>query len=320
MVIFLFDLWHIPFNRKNVFLLDVISEKTITMGLIMSKLTNYENRPKFNTDIVTIIEPKFGWQIINFKELKEYRDLFYFLVWRDIKVLYAQTILGFSWAILQPLVQIAIFTIVFGKVAKVSTEGIPYLLFSSVAIIPWTYMSQSMSHSSQSLVQGQQMLGKIYFPRLIFPVTPVLAKLVDFVISFLIIVCVMLYYRVVPTWNILLFPLFIALMMCVAGGVGMWLSAMAIRFRDVRHAMPFAVRMLMYTAPIVYSASSIPEKWRFVYSMNPIVGVIEGYRACLLGTPMPWTYIWPGIITALILLVSGAFYFKRMERVFVDVI
>ncbi|MBW2737318.1 MAG: ABC transporter permease [Deltaproteobacteria bacterium] len=286
----------------------------------MSKLTNYENRPKFNTDIVTIIEPKFGWQIINFKELKEYRDLFYFLVWRDIKVLYAQTILGFSWAILQPLVQIAIFTIVFGKVAKVSTEGIPYLLFSSVAIIPWTYMSQSMSHSSQSLVQGQQMLGKIYFPRLIFPVTPVLAKLVDFVISFLIIVCVMLYYRVVPTWNILLFPLFIALMMCVAGGVGMWLSAMAIRFRDVRHAMPFAVRMLMYTAPIVYSASSIPEKWRFVYSMNPIVGVIEGYRACLLGTPMPWTYIWPGIITALILLVSGAFYFKRMERVFVDVI
>ena len=290
------------------------------MSLIMSKLTNYGNRPKFNTDIITIIEPKFGWQIINFKELKEYRDLFYFLVWRDIKVLYAQTILGFSWAILQPLVQIAIFTIVFGKVAKVSTEGIPYILFSSVAIIPWTYMSQAMSQSSQSLVQGQHMLGKIYFPRLIFPVTPVLAKLVDFVISFLIIVCVMLYYRVVPTWNILLFPLFIALMMCVAGGVGMWLSAMAIRFRDVRHAMPFAVRMLMYTAPIVYSASSIPEKWRFVYSLNPIVGVIEGFRACLLGTPMPWTYIWPGIITATILLISGAFYFKRMERVFVDVI
>ena len=283
-------------------------------------MTKHNKKPKLCTESVTIIKPKSGWQIINFKELKEYRDLFYFLVWRDIKVLYAQTILGFSWAILQPLVQIAIFTIVFGKVAKVSTEGIPYLLFSSVAIIPWTYMSQSMSHSSQSLVQGQQMLGKIYFPRLIFPVTPVLAKLVDFVISFLIIVCVMLYYRVVPTWNILLFPLFIALMMCVAGGVGMWLSAMAIRFRDVRHAMPFAVRMLMYTAPIVYSASSIPEKWRFVYSMNPIVGVIEGYRACLLGTPMPWTYIWPGIITALILLVSGAFYFKRMERVFVDVI
>jgi lipopolysaccharide transport system permease protein len=283
-------------------------------------MTKHNKKPKLCTESVTIIKPKFGWQIINFKELKEYRDLFYFLVWRDIKVLYAQTILGFSWAILQPLVQIAIFTIVFGKVAKVSTEGIPYILFSSVAIIPWTYMSQAMSQSSQSLVQGQHMLGKIYFPRLIFPVTPVLAKLVDFVISFLIIVCVMLYYRVVPTWNILLFPLFIALMMSVAGGVGMWLSAMAIRFRDVRHAMPFAVRMLMYTAPIVYSASSIPEKWRFVYSLNPIVGVIEGFRACLLGTPMPWTYIWPGIITALILLVSGAFYFKHMERVFVDVI
>ena len=278
------------------------------------------NKPSVSDTTVTIIKPRSGWQIIDFKELKEYRDLFYFLVWRDIKVMYAQTILGFSWAILQPLVQIAIFTIVFGKVAKVSTEGIPYILFSSVAIIPWTYMSQAMSQSSQSLVQGQHMLGKIYFPRLIFPVTPVLAKLVDFVISFLIIVCVMLYYRVVPTWNILLFPLFIALMMSVAGGVGMWLSAMAIRFRDVRHAMPFAVRMLMYTAPIVYSASSIPEKWRFVYSLNPIVGVIEGFRACLLGTPMPWTYIWPGIITATILLISGAFYFKRMERVFVDVI
>lgn len=283
-------------------------------------MTKHNKKPKLCTESVTIIKPKFGWQIIDFKELKEYRDLFYFLVWRDIKVMYAQTILGFSWAILQPLVQIAIFTIVFGKVAKVSTEGIPYILFSSVAIIPWTYMSQAMTQSSQSLVQGQHMLGKIYFPRLIFPVTPVLAKLVDFVISFLIIVCVMLYYRVVPTWNILLFPLFIALMMSVAGGVGMWLSAMAIRFRDVRHAMPFAVRMLMYTAPIVYSASSIPEKWRFVYSLNPIVGVIEGFRACLLGTPMPWTYIWPGIITATILLISGAFYFKRMERVFVDVI
>ena len=278
------------------------------------------NKPSVSDTTVTIIKPRSGWQIIDFKEVKEYRDLFYFLVWRDIKVLYAQTILGFSWAILQPLIQIAIFTIVFGKVAKIPTDGIPYVLFSTVAIIPWTYMSQSMTQSSQSLVAGQNMLGKIYFPRLIFPVTSVLAKLVDFVISFLIIVCVMLYYRVVPTWNILLFPLFIALMMSVAGGVGMWLSAMAIRFRDVRHAMPFAVRMLMYTAPIVYSASSIPEKWRFVYSLNPIVGIIEGYRACLLGTPMPWNYIWPGIVTAALLLISGAFYFKRMERVFVDVI
>ena len=167
---------------------------------------------KANNDKITIIKSKTIWQFINFKELKEYRDLIYFLVWRDIKVLYAQTILGFFWAILQPLVQIVIFTIVFGKVAKVSTEGIPYILFSTVAIIPWTYMSQAMSQSSQSLIAGQNMLGKIYFPRLAFPITPVFAKLVDFGISILIILCVMLYYRVMPTWNLLLFPLFFAMM------------------------------------------------------------------------------------------------------------
>jgi len=233
-----------------------------------------------NADTVTIIKPKSGWQLIDFKELKQYRDLFYFMVWREIKVLYAQTILGFSWAILQPLIQIIIFTIVFGKVAKISTDGIPYFLFSSVAIIPWAYMSQSMTQSSQSLVQGQQMLGKIYFPRLIFPLTPVLAKLIDFGISIFIILVVTIYYRVMPTWNLVFLPFFILLMMTIPAGIGMWLSALAIRFRDVKHAMPFVVRMLIYTAPIVYSASSIPEKYRFIYSLNPIVGVIEGYRAC----------------------------------------
>ena len=290
------------------------------MGFITNRLKGNTNRPDPHGDAVTVIKPRAGWQIIDFKELKEYRDLFYFLVWRDIKVLYAQTILGLFWAILQPVIQIVIFTIIFGKVAKVPTDGIPYILFSTVAIIPWTYMSQAMTHSSESLIQGQNMLGKIYFPRLIFPATPILAKLVDFMISLLIIFGIMLYYRVVPTWNLLLVPMFVVLMVSIAAGVGMWLSAMAIRFRDVKHAMPFAVRMLMYTAPIVYSASSIPDKWRFVYSLNPIVGVIEGYRACLLGTSMPWTYIWPGMITTALVLISGAFYFKRMERVFVDVI
>jgi len=269
---------------------------------------------------ITTIKPRSGWQMIDFKELLEYRDLFYFMIWRGVKVMYAQTILGFSWAILQPLIQIVIFTVIFGKVAKVSTEGIPYVLFSTVAIIPWTYMSQSMSGSSQSLVSGQSMLGKIYFPRFIFPLTPVLTSLVDFAIAMLIIFGVMLYYSVVPTWNILLFPLFVLVMMSISAGVGMWLSAMAIRFRDVKFAMPFAVRMLMYTAPIVYSASSIPENYRIFYSLNPIVAVIEGFRACLLGTPIQWLYIWPGTITAAMLLISGALYFKRMERVFVDVI
>lgn len=269
---------------------------------------------------VTIIQPSTGWQLIDFQELREYRDLIYFMVWREIKVLYAQTVLGFSWAILQPLIQILIFTIVFGKVAKVQSDGIPYILFSTVAIIPWTYMSQAMMQSSQSLVQGQHMLGKIYFPRLIFPLTPVLARMIDFGISITILLIVMLYYRVMPTWNLIFLPIFILLMMAIPAGIGMWLSALAIRFRDVKHAMPFVVRMLIYTAPIVYSASSIPAAYRFIYSLNPIVGVIEGYRACLLGTPIPWIYIWPGILTAIIILMGGALYFRRMERVFVDVI
>jgi len=290
------------------------------MKNLSRKLNNYRNRSNLNNDSVTIIKPKSGWQIVDFKELREYRDLFYFLVWRDIKVLYAQTILGFSWAILQPLVQIGIFTIVFGKVAKIPTEGIPYILFSTVAIIPWTYMSQAMTQSSQSLISGQQMLGKVYFPRLIFPLTSILAKLVDFGISMFIVFAGALYYHVLPTWNLLLFPVFVALMMCISAGIGMWLSAMAIRFRDVKHAMPFGVRMLMYTAPIVYSASAISENYRIIYSLNPIVAVIEGFRACLLGTPVPWLYIWPGSITAVMLLISGALYFRRIERVFVDVI
>jgi lipopolysaccharide transport system permease protein len=269
---------------------------------------------------VTIIKARSGWQFIDFKELKEYRDLFFFLAWRDIKVLYAQTVMGFSWAILQPLIQIVLFTIIFGKVAKLNTDGIPYILFSSVAIVPWVYMSQAINQSSQSLISGQSILGKIYFPRLIFPITPVLSKLINFGISLLIVLGVMLYYRVFPTWNLLLLPLFIGIMMLISTAIGLWLSTLAIRFRDVQHVMSFFIQMLMYSAPIVYSASSIPEKYRILYSLNPIVGVIEGFRASLLGTPVPWLYICPGIITAVIMFITGAFYFRRMERIIVDVI
>lgn len=269
---------------------------------------------------VTVIRPRSGWQAVDFKELIDYRDLFVFLVWRDIKVLYAQTILGFSWAILQPLIQIVIFTIVFGKVAKIDTDGIPYVLFSSVAIIPWAFMSQAMTASSQSLVTGQSMLGKVYFPRLIYPLTPVFAKLVDFSISLFLIIPLFVYFGIVPSRNLLLFPLFITLMILLAAGVGIWLSAMAIRFRDVKFAMPFLIQMLMYTAPIVYSSSSIPENLRILYSLNPLVGIIEGVRAVLLGLPLAWEFIVPGLVTAVVLFVSGVFYFHRMERVFVDVI
>ncbi len=268
----------------------------------------------------TVIESDTGFKFIDLKELIEYRDLFYFLVWRNIKVLYAQTIMGFSWAIVQPVVQILIFSVIFGKVAKLDTDGIPYVLFSTVAIIPWTYISQAINQSSQSLISGQNMLGKVYFPRLLYPFTSILSKMVDFAISMVVAIIVCCYYRVPPTWNLIFFPLFIVIMMFTACGTGLWLSAMAIRFRDVKHAMPFVIRMAMYTAPIVYSASSIPDKYRFIYSINPIVSVIEGFRSCLLGTSLSWGFIWPGIITSMALFISGVFYFRRLERIFVDVI
>jgi lipopolysaccharide transport system permease protein len=269
---------------------------------------------------VTIIEPPRGWELPDFRELRAYQDLFYFLVWRDIKVLYAQTVLGFAWAILNPLVQIIIFSVIFGKVAKLSTDGIPYVLFSTVAIIPWTYMAESMNMASQSLVTGQNMLGKVYFPRIVYPITPVLAKLVDFGISLVLMVVVMVYYRVAPTWNLLYLPLLVVVMISVPASIGLWLSALAIRYRDVKFAMPFVIRMLIYSAPILYTASSIPDQYRVLYSLNPIVAVVEGFRSCLLGLPMPWEYILPGALTAAVLLAFGAMYFRRMEHVFVDVI
>ncbi len=280
-----------------------------------------------NSKQINVIEPQKGWQFIDFNELRQYSDLFYYLVMRDIKVLYAQTILGFSWALLAPLIQIVVFTIIFGKVAKLPTDGIPYFLFSTVAIIPWTYMSSAMTASSASLVTGQAMLGKVYFPRIMYPIIPVLSKMVDFILSLLVLVPVLFYYRHDINFsftNILYLPLFILLMMCVPAAIGMWLSALAIRYRDVKFAMQFVLRLLIYSAPVLYSATKISEQYgheyRILYSLNPLVGVIEGFRACLLGLPIPWEYIFPSIITTFIFLILGAFYFKRMERVFADVI
>ena len=269
---------------------------------------------------IVVISPVTGREMIDFSELWNYRDLFFYLVWRDIKVLYAQTIMGFGWAILQPLVQILLFTIIFGKVAQIETDGIPYLVFVTLAIIPWTYMSAAMSQSSMSLVSGQGLLGKVYFPRMIFPLTSVLTKLVDFAISLVIIAAVLLFYQIAPTSQIFFLPIFVVYMVAVPVSVGFWLSALSIRYRDVKFANQFGIRMLMYTAPIVYTASSIPEGWRFLYSLNPLVGVIDGFRACLLGNDIEWLYVFPGMAVTVVLMVTGALYFKRMEKVFVDVI
>jgi lipopolysaccharide transport system permease protein len=269
---------------------------------------------------VTVIQPTTGWKRIDLKELFEFKDLIYYLSLREIKVLYAQTILGLSWAIIQPLVQIVLFTIIFGKIAKVPSEGIPYVLFSTVALVPWTYMSMAMQQSSLSLVNNQAMLGKLYFPRLIYPLVPILARFLDFLISIIIILPVAYHFQIRPTWNLLLFPFLVLMMMSISAGIGLWMSALAIRYRDVRHAMTFILRLLMYSAPIVYSAANIESKYRIFYSMNPIVGVIEGFRACLLGTPAPWQFIWPGVISTILLFAFGIMYFKKTERIFVDVI
>jgi len=270
--------------------------------------------------LTTIIEPKSGWRFINFAELKEYRDLFYFLVWRDIKVLYKQTVLGFSWAIIRPVFSMIVFSVVFGRLAKVPSDNVPYPIFSYAALIPWTYFSQAMSRSTESLVSNMNMLTKVYFPRLVIPMTPVLAGLVDFAIAFSILALMMIWYAIAPTWNILFLPVLIVLMILTASGLGMWLSAMAIQYRDIRFAIQFIVQLLMYAAPVVWPASLIPDKYRLLYGIYPMAGVIEGFRSALIGTnPMPWDLILIGAITALALAVSGALYFRRMERIFADV-
>ena len=268
----------------------------------------------------TIIKPGTTKLFIDINELVHNRELISVLVFRKIKSRYAQTILGLFWALLYPLVQIAIFTIVFGKIAKISSDGIPYVLFATTGIVAWSYISQSAVTSSQSLIQDQHILGKVYLPRVIFPIVPVFASLLDFFVSLSIVPVLLIYFRVPISINILLLPLIILFMMGFSLSMGLWLSAVAIRFRDVTHGMPFAIRMLMYTAPVVYPTSSIPLKYRFFYSLNPVTSIIESMRSCLLGTDFMWPYILPGIFVTVILLITGIIYFNYMEPIFVDVI
>ncbi|MEW6077783.1 MAG: ABC transporter permease [Thermodesulfobacteriota bacterium] len=267
-----------------------------------------------------IIEARKGWRIIDLHELYQYRDLFWFFVWRDIKVLYKQTVLGFLWAIIRPVFSMIIFSVVFGRLAKIPSDGVPYPVFTYVALIPWTYFSTSFTNSAQSLVANANMITKVYFPRLVVPMTPVLAGLVDFVISFGILAVLMAWYGIAPSVYVLFLPALIFVMMLTAAGTGMWLSAMAIQFRDVRHAMSFLVQLLMYSAPVVWPVSLIPDKYRLLYGLYPMVGVIEGFRSTLLGSrPMPWDLITVGAVSASCIALSGAFYFCRMERIFADV-
>jgi len=267
---------------------------------------------------------KKSWHLINFKEIYEYKDLFYFLILRDVMALYKQTILGFTWAIIQPVFSMIVFSIVFGRLAKIPSDGIPYPIFTFAALVPWTYFSSSMTASTNSLISGASIFTKVYFPRLIIPFTPVLSKLVDFGISFIILIGLMIWYNIIPTINILFLPLLIFLMVLTSSGIGMWLSALAIQYRDIRQGIPFLSQLLMYAAPVVWPVSLISDKFdnagRLFYGLYPMGGVIEGFRSALLGqNPMPWDLICIGFISSSILFFTGAIYFKKKEQIFVDV-
>ncbi|MCA9989675.1 MAG: ABC transporter permease [Ardenticatenaceae bacterium] len=268
----------------------------------------------------TILKNRPGWQALNLRELWQYRDLLYFLVWRDIKSRYAQSVLGVGWAIIQPVFNMLVFTIIFGNLASVSSDGVPYAIFNFAALVPWTYFANALSGAATSLVTSSSMISKVYFPRLLIPLAPALGKLVDFAIAMAILLLLVVWFQVTPNLNVLALPLLVLIMVLAASGAGMWLTALSIQYRDISYALSFIIQMLMYASPVVYPASSVPAQFRLLYGINPMVGVIEGFRSAFLSTnPMPWDLILVAGLSALFLSVSGAFYFRRMERIFADV-
>ena len=258
-------------------------------------------------------------------QLWEYRELLFFLIWRDVTVLYKQTLIGAAWAIIQPVTTMVIFTIVFSRFAKVPSEGFPYPVFAFAALLPWQYFASAVSRSGVSLVGSSNLISKIYFPRLIIPISAAVAPIVDFSIAFLILVGMMIFYGIPPTWNLLLLPVFLLIAFITALGVGLWVSALHVRYRDVGYAMPFLVQLWLYASPVAYSISTVTENlspfWQWVYSLNPMVAVVEGFRWALLGTKYPpMTSILTSMGMVLILLITGLVFFKQTESVFADVI
>lgn len=267
------------------------------------------------------IEPSSGWLSLRLRELWHYRELMYFLVWRDIKVRYKQTALGASWAILQPFLTMVVFSLFFGKLAKVPSDGIPYPIFSFAALVPWTFFANGLTQSSNSLVGSSNLITKVYFPRLTIPLASVMAGVVDFVLALLVLVAMMFYYGVVPTYKVIFLPLFLLLALITSLGVGIWLSALNVKFRDVRYIVPFLTQFWLFATPIAYSSSLLSEPWRTFYGLNPMVGVVEGFRWALLGTnTKPGMMIIVSSLAAITLLLSGAFYFRRVEKTFADIV
>jgi lipopolysaccharide transport system permease protein len=270
---------------------------------------------------VTMIRPSRGWISLNLRDLWEYRELLYFLTWRDIKVRYKQTVLGAAWAIIQPFFTMVVFSLFFGKLARVPSDDIPYPIFSYAALVPWTFFANGLSQSSGSLVGSANLIKKVYFPRLVIPVSSVLSGGVDFVLAFVVLLGMMLFYGIVPTAAVAWLPLLLLLALVTALGAGLWLTAMNVQFRDVRYAVPFLVQAWMFATPIAYPSSLLDEPWRTLYGINPMAGVVEGFRWALLGTETaPGPIVLVSALMAVGLLVSGAFYFRRMEKTFADVV
>ncbi len=273
------------------------------------------------SESVLRIEPSRGWVALKLKELWAYRELLFFFVWRDIKVRYKQTALGATWAIIQPFFTMLVFSLFFGRLAKMPSDGIPYPIFSYAALVPWMFFAHGLNQSSNSLVESSNLIKKVYFPRLAIPIASVLSGVLDFVLAFVMLIGMMLYYRITPTINILWLPLLLLLALVSALGVGLWISALNVQFRDFRYIVPFLVQFWMFATPIAYPSSLLQEPWRTIYGLNPMVGVVSGFRWALLGThTAPGPMLAVSAVAAVGILVGGAFYFRRMEKVFADVV
>lgn len=274
------------------------------------------------TDIPFIrIEPSSRWALLNLGELWEYRELLCFLIWRDVKVRYKQTLLGAGWAVLQPFMTMVVFTFVFGMLAKIPSDGLPYPVFAYTALLPWTYFSQAIARSSASVVASAGMIKKVYFPRLIVPISAAVSPLVDLALAFIVLIGMMAWFGIVPTWGVLALPAFVFFALMTALAVGLITSAINVKYRDVGHAVPFLIQIWMFISPVLYPVSMVPERWRFLYSLNPMAGVIEGFRWALLGKQRPDLYVISiSAVAVIALLACGLFYFKRVERRFADVI
>jgi len=283
-----------------------------------SSLLSSEQKLKVPT---TVIQPSRGWVSLRLGELWEYRELLYFLTWRDIKVRYKQTVLGAAWAIIQPFFTMVVFSLFFGQLAKIPSDGIPYPIFAYAALVPWTFFANGLSHSSNSLVGSANLIKKVYFPRLVVPLSAVISGGVDFGLAFVVLLGMMLFYGIVPTINAIWLPLLLLLALVTALGVGLWLTAMNVQFRDVGYVVPFLVQAWMFATPVAYPSSLLHEPWRTLYGINPMTGVIEGFRWALLGTSTtPGPIVIVSSLVSVGLLVSGAFYFRRMEKTFADVV